>query len=224
VTPGLLRASWLLARKDVVLELRSRELALSMFLFAASMLVLLHYAAPAAGPRVAVGLLWAALLLVSLLALSRAFAAERDDDLLDALVLAPIDRAAIWLSKTLVVALLLVLVELVALPLFWLLFLGGAGERAPSAWVLVTAVALGDVGLAAAGALVASLASATRQREVLLPVLFLPLSLPLVIAGVTACTAAAEGAAVAKPLALLLLYDAVVGVLAFGAYGHVITE
>jgi len=224
VTPGVLRASWLLARKDLVLELRSRELALAMALFAACASVLFHYAAPDASPRVAIGLLWVTVVLVAILAFVRSFARERDEELLAALVLAPIDRAAIWAAKALVASVLLVLVEVIALPLVWLLFLQGASAPVPDAGVVVLALALADVGLAAGGSLVASLASASRQREVLLPVLFLPLALPLTIAGVAACNASATGGGVARPLGLVLLYDAVVAVLAYGVYEHVVTE
>jgi heme exporter protein B len=228
MTPGTVRAAWLLARKDLLLEVRSREVALSMALFSLAGLVLFHFAIAGGGagtsPRVTGGLLWITVLLASLLALGRIFAAERDEDLLDALLLAPVDRVSIWLSKAIALTALLVALEVVLLPLFWLFFYADAREATPQVGVLVAALLLADVGIAVVGALVASLASAARQREVLLPLLFLPVATPLLIAGVSLTTAAAEGGGTARYLGFLALYDSLFAVLAWGAYEHVITE
>jgi heme exporter protein B len=228
VSPGLLRAAWLLARKDLLLEARSRELSLSLALFVLATLVLFQYAVAredaTVSPRVAGGLLWVSVLLAALLALNRSFAAERDEGLLDGLLLAPVDRGAIWLSKAIVLALLLAALEVVAQPLFWLIFYATAQEPTPALAPLLATLVLADVGLAFVGSLVASLASAARQREVLLPVLFLPVAIPLLIAAVGATLASAEGDGVARYLGLIGLYDSLFAVLAWGAYEHVITE
>jgi heme exporter protein B len=226
--PGALRAAWLLARKDLLLEARSRELTLSMALFSLAALVLFHFALAGGGeptsPRVAGGLLWTTVLLAAILALNRIFAAERDEDLLDGLLLAPLDRTAIWLSKALALLALLVAVEAVLVPLFWLFFYADANQPVPRLVPLLSGLVLADVGIACVGALVASLASAARQREVLLPVLFLPVATPLLIVGVALTTAAADGHGVARYLGFLALYDSLFAVLAWGAYEHVITE
>jgi heme exporter protein B len=216
-----------LARKDVLLELRSREVTLATALFVLSAFLLLHFAVAGAGqtpPRLAVGLLWVTILLAALLALNRTFAPERDEGLLDGLLLAPVDRAAIWLGKVLALLAVLAAVEVVALPLFWLLFLAGVDGPSPSLAVLVVTVLLADLGVATTGALVASLASATRQREVLLPVLFLPVATPLLIVCVSAAIASADGESVMRYVGLLALYDVLFAVLAWGSYEHVITE
>ena len=109
-------------RTDVVLERRAPQLALAMGLFAAVAEVVLHYGADIARPPVAltVGSLWVTLLLATLLAVARVFNAERDEGLLDALVLAPIPRTAIWAAKAISIAALLVLMEIVAVPLSYL--------------------------------------------------------------------------------------------------------
>ena len=226
MSPGSLGAAWLLARKDLRLEARSRELTLAMALFSLAVLVVFHFAlgAQQASPRVTSGLLWVTVLLASLLALQRIFAAERDEDLLDGLLLAPLDRTAIWLSKAIALAVLLAALELVLVPLFWLFFYADAHEATPGIGLLVVGLVLVDLGLAGVGALVATLASAARQREVLLPVLFLPVSLPLLIAAVGLTVAAADGSGVARYLGLMALYDSLFAVLAWGAYEHVITE
>ena len=112
----------LLVRTDLVLERRAPQLALAMGLFAAVAQVVLHYGADIPQPPVAVtvGSLWVTLLLATLLAVARVFNAERDEGLLDALVLAPIPRTAIWASKAIAIGVLLVLMEVVAVPLTYL--------------------------------------------------------------------------------------------------------
>ena len=225
---GFWRTTWLLARKDLLLEARSRELTLAMGLFALVSLVLAEYATGAAAEAdralLASGLVWLVVLFTAMLGLQRSFAAERDEGLFDALLLAPLDRAAIWAGKVVALTALLLLVEVVLVPLTWLFFFEGVTTQSPSLLTLCAALAVANLGIAGAGAFVASLASAARQREVLLPVLFLPAVTPLLIAGVTATVSSSEGDAVAQPLLLLLVYDAVVGVLAWGAFDHVITE
>jgi heme exporter protein B len=116
----------------------------------------------------------------------------------------------------------LAVTELFVVPLFWLLFLADA-DASPGP--IVAAVALADVGLASVGVVVAALAQATRTREVLLPVLFLPLAIPLVIAAVTATLAAVDGdASTLRPLGFLALYGTFFAVLAWGVFDHLVSE
>ena len=148
-----------LARKDLLLELRSRDTLPAMLLFVVSALTIFHFALPSgSSERAETGLLWIAIVFTALLGLSRAFAAEREQGLLDGLVLAPCDRSAIWLGKTIGVTLFLVLAEVVALPAFALFF-------HPLSWELVAAVALADIGIAAIGTLLAAIAAASRARR-----------------------------------------------------------
>jgi heme exporter protein B len=225
--PGTLRAALLLARKDLLLEARSPELLAGVGLFSLGALVALHFAIAGDGRRIsgglAGGILWVVLLLGGALALSRAFAAERDAGILDVLLLTPVGRGAIWLSKALALGALLVVVELVVVPLHWLFFYSQAGSG-PHVWALVASLALADVGLAAVGALVAALASPARLREVLLPVLFIPVATPALIMGIEVTKNAAEGGPVARYLALLALYDAIFAVIAWGATEFVLTD
>ena len=203
-----------LARKDVLLELRSRDTLPAMLLFVVSALVVFNFSLPAGSSRLAAyGLLWVAIVFTALLGLARAFAAEREQRLLDGLVLAPCDRSAIWLGKGASVFGLLVVAELVALPAFALFF-------APVDATLVAAVLLADVGLAAVGTLLAAMAVASRARELLLPLLFLPLVIPLVVGGVGA-TVAAEPA---RYLGFLVLYDALFAILSWATFEYVVTE
>jgi heme exporter protein B len=218
------RAVRLLVATDLKLERRAPQLALAMGLFAAVAQVVLHYGADIAHPPVAVtvGSLWVTLLLATLLAVARVFNAERDEGLLDALVLAPIPRTAIWAAKAIAITALLLLMEIVAVPLAYLFL--PADAPVPSLWVLLAALAAGDAGLAALGALVAAVASAVRGREVMVPLLYLPAAVPLLIAALACSVDAAEGRSVVRPLALVLTYDAIVGLLAYAVCEHALTD
>jgi heme exporter protein B len=201
-----------LARKDLLLELRARETLPAMLLFVLSALVVFHFALPAgASDAAATGLLWVAIVFTALLGLTRAFAPERDGGTFDGLVLAPCDRSAIWVGKTIATLAFILAAELVALPAFALFFTGVGGS-------LVAGVALADVGICAVGTLLAAMASAGRARELLLPLLFLPLALPIVIGGVGASLG--NG----RYLGFLALYDLLFATLCWGSFEYVVTE
>jgi heme exporter protein B len=203
-----------LARKDLLLELRSRDTVPAMLLFVVSTLVVFNFALPAdAGERAAYGLLWVALVFTALLGLMRAFLAEREGRVLDGLVLTPADRSAIWFGKGLSVLAFLLLAEAVALPAFALFFEPVTAE-------LVLAVLLADLGLAAVGTLLAAMAAASRARELLLPLLFLPLVIPIVVGGVGASIAADP----ARYLGFLVLYDLIFAILSWASFEYVVTE
>lgn len=203
-----------LARKDLLLELRARETLPAMVLFVLATLVAFRFALPTdASERASVGLLWVTILFTALLGITRAFIPEREQRMLDGLVLAPIDRSAIWLGKVVATLAFLAAAEVVALPAFGLFF-----EQVT--WITVAAVALADIGICAVGAILAAMAAAGRARELLFPILFLPLSLPILVGGV--------GAAVAddptRYLAFLALYDGVFVILAWASFEYVVTE
>ena len=195
-----------LARKDLLLELRAKETLPSMLVFVIVTLTVFHFALPrGTGHVAALGLLWVALVFTALLGLTRAFVAEREQGLFDALVLAPCDRSAIWLGKAISVFAFLVAAEVVALPAF-AVFFEGLGART------IVAVALADVGIATVGTLLGAMAVAGRARELLLPLLFLPLAVPIVVGGVGGY------------LWFLALYDAIFGVLAWATFEYVVAE
>ena len=203
-----------LTRKDILLELRSRDTLPAMLLFVVSTLVVFHFALPSDSSDLAAGgLLWVAIVFTALLGLARAFAAEREQRLLDGLVLAPCDRSAIWLAKGASVMAFLFLAEAVALPAFALFF-------APVDATLVAAVLLADLGIAAVGTLLAAMAAASRARELLLPLLFLPLAIPVIVGGVGA-TVADEPA---RFLGFLALYDLLFAILSWASFEYVVTE
>jgi len=195
-----------LARKDLLLELRAKETLPSMLLFVISALTIFHFALPAGTSDVAArGLLWSALVFTALLGLTRAFVAEREQGMFDALILTPCDRSAIWLAKSVAVLAFLAAAEVVALPAFAAFFHGLNGRT-------VAAVALADLGIVAVGTLFGAMAVAGRARELLLPLLFLPAAIPIVVGGVGGY------------LWFLVLYDAIFAVFAWGTFEYVIAE
>jgi heme exporter protein B len=203
-----------LARKDLRLELRARDTLPAMLLFVLSTLAVFHFALPAGtGDDAAYGLLWIAIIFTALLGLARAWAPEREGGALDGLVLAPCDRSTIWLGKSLATLAFLTAAELVAIPAFALFF-------APIDLVAVAGVVLASIGICAVGSLLAAMAAASRGREVILPLLFLPLAIPLVVGGV--------GAGISPHgstyLSFLGLYDLVFAILAWATFEYVVTE
>jgi heme exporter protein B len=177
-----------------------------MLLFVVAALTIFHFALPrGTGHQAALGLLWSALIFTALLGLTRAFVPEREQGMFDALILTPCDRSAIWLGKALAVLAFLVAAEVVALPAFAAFFSGLDGRT-------VAAVALADLGIATVGTLFGAMAVAGRARELLLPVLFLPTAIPIVVGGVGGY------------LWFLVLYDAIFALFAWAAFEYVVAE
>jgi heme exporter protein B len=203
-----------LARKDLLLELRARDTLPAMLLFVASVFVVFHFAVPGTPSRLeTTGLLWVAILFTALLGLGRAFVPEREQRTMDGLVLAPCDRSAIWLAKSLATLAFLVAAEVVALPVFAVFFHGiGAAT--------IGGVALADLGICAVGTFLGAMSTASRTRDLLLPLLFLPLALPIVIGGVGASVVGSP----ARYLGFLGLYDVVFALVCWAAFEYVVAE
>lgn len=200
--------------KDLRVELRARDTLPAMLLFVLSTLVIFHFALPAGtGDEAAYGLLWVAIVFTALLGLARAWVPEAEHGVLDGLVLAPCDRSAIWLGKTLATLAFLLAAQAVALPVFVLFF-------APLDATALAGVLLADLGICAVGSLMAAMAAAGRARELLLPLLVLPLAIPLVVGGVGSAVSAEGG----RFLLFLLLYDGLFAVLSWASFEYVITE
>ena len=203
-----------LTRKDLQVELRAQDTLPAMLLFVLSTLVVFHFALPeGTGDDAAYGLLWVAIVFTALLGLARAWVLEYEHAVFDGLVLAPCDRSAIWVGKTLATLAFLLAAQIVALPAFALFF-------APLDAVALVGVLLADIGICAVGSLLAAMAAAGRARELLLPLLVLPLSIPLIVGGV--------GAAISpepvRYLLLLALYDGIFAVLSWASFEYVVTE
>jgi heme exporter protein B len=173
-----------------------------------------HFALPGTPSRLeTTGLLWVAILFTALLGLGRAFVPEREQRTFDGLVLAPCDRSAIWLAKSLATLAFLLAAEVVALPLYALFFhsVGAA---------MIAAVLLASVGICAVGTLLGAMAVVTRARDLLLPLLFLPLAMPIVVGAVGASVVDSPG----RYLLLLALYDLLFAVVCWATFEYVVAE
>jgi heme exporter protein B len=215
-------------QKDLRLELRTKESVPAMTLFTLTVYVLFHFGLDrdSLDGELAAGVLWVTLLLAAVIGVSRLFAAEREQGGIDALLLAPVDRTSLFLAKAAALFLFLVAVELVAVPAFALLLLGpGLGGALPE---LIAILALGDLGIASVGALVAALAAETRARELIVPLLLLPLLVPVLIA----CAQATEPFLrldqgpedLGRWLALLTLYDVVFVLLSVAVFDYLLED
>jgi heme exporter protein B len=209
----VIRAAGAILRKDLLIELRTKESVPAMLLFTITVYVLFHFGLDrnALDGDLASGVLWVTLLLAAVIGVTRLFAAEREQGGIDALLLAPVDRTALFIAKAASLFMFLVVVELIAVPAYDLLLLGpGLGGTLPE---LPLILLLGNLGIAAVGALVAALAAETRTRELIVPLLLLPLLVPLLIS----CAQATEPLLrsdqgpedLGRWLGLLTLYDVV---------------
>jgi heme exporter protein B len=223
-----LRAAWLVARKDLLVEARSRELIYTTVFFSLACILIFAFSFVKDGrppDEVAAGILWVALAFSGTLALGRAFEREREAETLRALLLAPVERGAVYLGKLAALVSLMFCVEAVILPVVVLLF-DAPMSRAPG--LVVALVATGTVGFAAVGTLFAAMLVRAHSRDVLLPVLLYPITVPVVIAGVrgTAAIFASEpNLALAEMwLMMLIFFDAVFVTLALWTFGAVMSE
>lgn len=193
--------------KDLRYEIRSKQTWLGMGMFALLVLVILNFTfdtRASTAQVVAPGTLWVAFIFASLLGLGRTLAAEREHGSLDRLLLCPVDRKVIYLAKLLGNLLFISVVEIVALPIYALLF------NVPLSITLVVIVLLGTIGIAAVGTLFAVIAATTRARELLLPVLVFPLVVPVVISAASATVELLAPAANQPPwIGLLIAFDVI---------------
>ncbi len=218
---NLVRQAGVIARKDLTIEIRGRYGLAAVLPFAVTLLVVFGLSL---GPgrtllqTIAPGLLWLAVLFASVLAFRQAYQSESEDGALDGLVLAPVDRAAIFLGKAAAVVAQLLVLEFAVVAMVTALFGLRTGEE-PA--VLTAAFVLGTIGLAAVGSLFGAVSESPRAREAVFPLLVLPLATPVLVAGVRATELASQGrgAEAASWLGLLIAFDLVVvsvGTLLFG--------
>lgn len=215
-------------RKDLAIELRTKESVPAMTLFTVTVFVLFHFGLDrdSLDGELASGVLWVTLLLAAVIGVTRLFAAEREQGGIDGLLLAPVDRTALWLAKAAAMFLYLTLLELVAIPAFGVLLLGP--DLLAALPVLIPVLLVANVGLAAIGALVSALAAETRARELIVPLLLLPLVVPLLIAAASATEPLLRGAQqpedLGRWLGLLSLYDVVFVLIAVAVFDFLLDD
>jgi len=220
-----LRSVWAVIWKDLAAELRSRELLSAMLVFALLVIFIFNFALdldPKTRSGVTDGVLWVTFAFAGTLGLNRSMAMEKDRGCLDGLLLAPVDRSAIYFGKMIGNLIFMLIVEVIILPVYSLLYninLFNLG--------LILVVLLGSWGYVAVGTLLASMAVQTRTRDILLPILLFPVVIPLFIAAVKASGGFLQGIPVdeIRPwLNLLLVYDVVFSAVAFMVFDYVVEE
>ena len=225
---NLLEAVWLVMRKDLLIEFRSREIIYTTLFFAVSVMLVFSFSFVREGIAVdgaAGGILWVAIAFSGTLALGRAFERERQNETLRGLLMSPAERPALYLGKLKGILILLAAVEVVVVPMVAFLFQAPLFRYpAMMAGLLLT----GTLGFAAVGTLFAAMLVRTRSRDVLLPILLYPITVPVIIAGVRG-TAALLQPDVDLPMArawlsMLVFFDIVFVTLALWTFEAVMTE
>ena len=224
----MIEAARAILRKDLTIELRTKETVPAMTLFSVTVYVLFHFGLDrdTLAGDLAAGVLWVTLLLAAVIGVTRLFAAEREQGGIDGLLLAPVDRTALWVAKATAMFLYLTVLELVAVPTFGLLLLGPSlADTLPE---LPLILLLANIGLSAVGALVSALAAETSARELIVPLLLLPLLVPLLIGGASATEPLLRGDQTAEDLGrwlgLLSLYDVVFVLIAVGVFDYLLDD
>lgn len=222
VTPAML-----IARKDMRVEMRTKDVVASVGLLALLVVVATSFSFPTGGrgrEGVAAGMLWMAFLFSSLLGLGRSFALEKEEGNIEGLMSSPAPREAIYLGKLLSNLFFTGLVELAILPIFLVLLQLEPGGGIP---LLLLTTALGTLGIVTIGSLFAAMAVNTRTREAILPVLVIPVAIPVVIGSVKATQAAFEGQSIADASSWLLLltaYAFIFLMVSFATFPYVLEE
>ena len=216
-----LNQTFLLLRKDLLLEMRRRESLLTMFFFGTLLLFVFHFSfdlAPERMAEMAPALLWLAFLFTGTLGLAQLFDAERGNHCLEALLLSPMDRGALFLAKTAFNFILMVLVEIVVIPLFWILFNLRSWVVIPNLFLVTL---LGTVGFCVLGTLLSAVTLKARARELLLPLVLFPLMIPVILGTIRCMESILRAGALGDALPwlrLLVGFDVIfltVGVLIF---------
>jgi len=212
--------------KDIIAELRTKEMFSAMFVFAVLVIVIFNFAFELRGVdrvrEAAPGILWVAVTFAVVLGLNRAFVLEKDRGCLEGLLLAPVDHTAVYFGKMISTLLFLLIVEAFLLPVFPAFF----GVNLLNLR-LVLVVILGTLGFAGVGTLLSAMTAQTRAREVLLPILLLPVAAPVLIFAVRATAGVLDGlplSDIARWLELLVAFDVIFPAVAFMSFDYVVKE
>jgi heme exporter protein B len=214
-----------IVQKDLAVELRTREMLSSMFVFALLVIVIFNFAFELRIENVrevAPGVLWVTFTFAGMLGLNRSFVLEKDRGCLEGLLLCPVDRSAIYFGKMLGNVIFMAIVEAIILPIFSVLF--NISLFHP---ILLLIVVLGTLGFAGVGTLFSAMAVHTRSREVMLPVLLFPVVVPAMIAAVKATGGILDGQAfseIAHWVRLLVAFDVIFLVVSFMTFDYVVEE
>ena len=222
---GFLRKVLAIVHKDIIAELRTKEMFSSMFVFALLVIVIFNFAFElrvANFKQVAPGVLWVTFTFAGMLGLNRSFILEKDKGCLEGLLLAPMDRSAIYFGKMLGNLIFMSVVEVIVLPIFWVLFNPPLFSPA-----LILIIVLGTLGFAGVGTLFSAIAVHTRAREVMLPILLFPIVVPLMIAAVKITGGLLDGQPLSEMrnwLNLLVGFDIIFVTVSYMTFDYVVEE
>jgi heme exporter protein B len=211
--------------KDLASELRNKEIVSAMFVFSLLVVLIFNFSLDLdkdARENVAAGVLWVTFVFAATLGLNRTFAAEKDRGSLDGLLLAPIDRTALFFGKLLSTLVFILIVEIIVVPIFSILY--NISLFNP---LFLLVLLLGTLGYTVVGILLAAMAIHTRAREVMLPILLFPVAVPVVIATVRASAGILSGAEwglIAGPLNLVIVYDIILFAIAIMTFDYLMEE
>ena len=218
-------------RKDIVMELRTKEMVTSMGIYALLTMVIYQVALSQSGtafdPRnIAAGLLWLAFVFTSMLGLNRSLVHEKDQGCLEALLLSPVDRPVIFFAKATGNLVFLLIVQVLTIPVFAFLFLQ-EGTYAGEWWMIPLALLAGAVGISGVGTLLATMSVNTKGKDFVLAVLFVPLMYPLLLAAVSATSAAILGGDGSVQqfwtgMSMMAAFDAIMLLASFALYEFIV--
>ena len=221
----MLRPVLVIVWKDILLELRSRDLVVSVLVFGLVVVVVFNFAlnnAPGRAEQLAPGILWTAFAFAAILAMNRAFVRDQEQGGLEGLLISPVSRDAIFLGKALTSLIFMLLIEAALLPIYAVML-----DFSALSFNLVLTIFLGTLGFAVVGTLFSAMAVQTRSREIMLPVLFFPVVLPVIIAAVEASTRAIGGetfVGLGRWLPLIGVFDALFLVICPWVFSFVVEE
>jgi heme exporter protein B len=217
--------AFIIASKDILTEIRNREVLSSVVVFAVLVIIIFNFAfgsSERAAGLVAPGILWATFAFAGILAFNRSFVMEKEEDCIEGLMTAPISREAIYLGKFFGNTFFIILVQLIVIPVFSLLF----NINFFNLELLVITI-LATLGFASTGTLFAAMAVNTRARELVLPILFFPIVSPVIIGAVNASALVLEGqsfAAINQWIGILVAFDAIFIVASYLIFSFIIEE
>jgi heme exporter protein B len=224
-SPSFLKALWAVVWKDLAAELRSRELLSAMLVFALLVILIFNFALEldaATRATVTAGVLWVTFSFAGTLGLNRSMATEKDRGCLDGLLLAPVDRSAIYFGKAIGNLVFMFIVEAIVLPVYSLLYNTNLFQPG-----LLAVILLGSIGYVTVGTLLSTMAVQTRTRDVLLPILLFPLVIPILVAAVKGSSGFLQSLDMVDIwpwINLLIVYDVVFTAIAFMVFDYVVEE
>jgi heme exporter protein B len=223
--PSTLKATFAIVQKDLAAEFRSFELVSAMLVFSLLVIIIFNFALELdikVRESVTAGVLWTTFAFAGTLGLNRSMSTEKDRGCMDGLLLAPVDRSAIYFGKSISNLAFMLMVEAIVLPVYSVLYNVNLFRLD-----LLGIILLGSIGYVAVGTLLSAMSVQTRTREVLLPILLFPVAIPVLLAAVKASNgllAGAEFSEVFMPLNILIVYDVVFIAVAFMVFDFVVEE